>query len=103
MRSIPFSLFLLLSIFWIASVFADDNSCWITAPPQDDVWAIIYDADVDGNRNNVIWKGKIAAGQKVKIQSTSGQIRYDYTFDPNQPYDGDVPVGCFGQQSISIE
>jgi len=71
--------------------------------PQDDVWAIVYDADADSTRGNVIWQGKIAAGQKMKIESKDGIIRYDYKFDPDQPYEGDVSVGCFGQRSISID
>ena len=100
MRSILFSLGVLLSVIWLSSAFADDNSCWISAPAQDDVWVIIYDADADGNRNNFIWKGKIAAGQKVKVNSTDGHIRYDYTFDPDQPYEGDVSLGCYGDQTF---
>ena len=103
MRSILFSLGLLLSMVWGASAFAEDNSCWVMAPAEQDVWAIIYDADADGNRNNVIWKGKIAAGQKVKIISTDGHIRYDSADDPNQPYGGDVSVGCYGEQTFIVD
>ena len=79
------------------------NTCWFSAPQQNDVWVIVYDADVDGNRGGVIWQGKIAAGQKIKIKSTDGHIRYDYKLDPDQPYEGEVSVGCFGQHRISVD
>lgn len=103
MRSITFSFGLLLSIFWISSAFADDNSCWVAAPAESDVWAIIYNADADGNRGDILWKGKIDAGQKVKIISTNGHIRYDFKTDASQPYQGDVPVTCYGEQSYTLE
>jgi len=103
MKTTIFWIGLLFNLTWVSFVYAQDNTCWIEAPSQDDVWAIIYDADADGNRNNIIWKGKIAAGQKVKINSTDGHIRYDYKLDPDQPYEGDVSEGCFGQRSISID
>lgn len=102
MRPIALVLLLSLSLLWISSVLADDNTCWLSAPQQDDVWAVVYDADADGNRGNVIWKGKIDAGQKIKIVSTDGHIRYDYTTDPDQPYQGDVSVGCYGQRNFSV-
>jgi hypothetical protein len=92
-----------LVLSWTPAVFAEDNSCWIEAPVQDDVWVIVYDADVDGNRGDIIWQGKIPAGDKIKISSTDGHIRYEYRLDPDQPYEGDVSIGCFGQRSISVD
>ena len=55
---------------------AEDYSCWLEVPPQDDVWVVVYDADSGGNRGNVIWKGKIDAGREKKIATTDGHIRY---------------------------
>ena len=85
-----------------AAVFASDNSCLITAEQQNDVWVVVYDADDDGNRNQKIWEGKIDAGKNIKINSTGGQIRYDYKLDPNQPYEGDVSRWCNNQNTILV-
>jgi len=103
MKIIIFWIGFILNLAWATFLFAEDNTCWLEAPSQDDVWVIAYDADVDGNRGGVIWQGKIAAGQKIKIDSTDGHIRYDYKLDPDQPYEGDVSAGCFGQRSLSVE
>ena len=81
---------------------AEDNSCVIVGGRQNDVWVIIYDADRSGNRNDVIWKGKIKANQQVEIVSSQGFIRYDYTLDPNEPYQGDKSVGCFEKRKILV-
>jgi len=91
------------NLFWTSSVFADDNTCFLSTSPENDVWVIVYDADADGNRNEIIWEGKIPAGQHVKIQCTDGHIRYDYKLDPAQPYDGDIPIACFGEQSFIVD
>lgn len=81
---------------------AEDNSCVIVGGRQNDVWVIIYDADRSGNRGEVLWRGKIEAGQQVEIVSSEGHIRYDYTLEPNDPYKGDVSVGCFDKRKILV-
>ena len=83
--------------------YAGDNSCRIMAGAQDDVWVIVYDADAEGDRGPIIWKGKIEAGQSIPITSTDGHIRYDYTLDPNQPYDGHLSRWCNGQNTILMD
>jgi len=103
MKTLLFLITLLLNLAWTAFLFAEDNTCWLEAPSQDDVWVIVYDADADGNRGNVIWQGRISAGGKIKVVSTHGNIRYDYKTDPDQPYAGDITVGCFGQRSLSVD
>ena len=102
MRTFSLSICFVLSLLWVSSAVADDNTCWILAPQETDVWVIIRDADSDGNLKNVIWKGKIAAGEKIKIESKDGFIRYQSTPDPSQPYSGDVPVGCSGEESYIV-
>ena len=92
-----------LSLVWTPYLCAEDNTCWLTAPPQDDVWVIVYDADADGNRGDIIWQGKIPAGEKIKVRSNNGHIRYDYKQDSDQPYQGDISAGCFGQRRLSID
>lgn len=103
MKTSLFLIGLVLNLAWAPFLCAEDNSCGLSAPPQDDVWVIVYDADVDGNRGDIIWQGKITAGDKIKISSTDGHIRYDYKVDPDQPYQGDISVGCFGHRSHLID
>ena len=99
-----FSLAIILSCLEVSSALhAEDNSCWVTAPPQDDVWVKVYDSDRDGNRGPLIWKGKIEAGQEHKITSTQGHIRYSYTRDPYQPYQGENSVGCYDDRRIGVD
>ena len=82
---------------------AADNSCRIMAGPQNDVWVQVYDADVSGNRNEILWEGKIEAGKKITVHSTDGHIRYNYKLDPNQPYEGDLSRGCFNKKTILVD
>ena len=90
MKTILFLICFVFNLTCIPSLYAEDNTCWLMAPAQDDVWVIVYDADVDGNRGNIIWQGKISAGEKIKVSSTDGFIRYNYTKDPNQPYSNQI-------------
>ena len=107
MRAIFFSFCILLHFMWISSVLAGDDAysktCILEAPPQNDVWVIVYDADDDGNRKNIIWKGKVAAGKSVNITSTEGHIRYQYTYDENDPYKGDTSLECDQNNSFLID
>lgn len=97
------TILLTVCIFMIlphVSLYADDNICWVQAPLMDDVWVIVYDESRDGDRGDVIYKGKIKAGEKVKIVSTQGRVRYQYKKDDTQPYGGDTSTGCFGGRSF---
>ena len=103
MKTVIFLSWFVTSLIWVPFSEAEDNTCWLKAPPQEDVWVIVYDADADGNRGDIIWQGKIPAGQEIKVESTDGLIRYDSKTEINQPYDGDISLGCFGQQSFYVE
>ena len=35
--------------------------------------------------------------------TTDGRIRYNFTRDPNQPYQGDIAVGCYQKNSILVD
>lgn len=91
----------MLSLAFAPYLNAEDNSCRIMAGPQDDVWVIIYDSDVDGNRNQIIYKGKIEAGKEISITSTDGHIRYHRASDPSQPYD--KSRACYGNNIITAD
>ena len=63
MTSITTFLAFMLIIAFSHGVYAEDTFCRLAAPSQDDRMVIVYDADADGNRGIIIWRGKIAAGQ----------------------------------------
>lgn len=100
-RSI-FLILLIMGLFLAVQVQAADNSCRIMAGRQNDVWVQVYDADAEGNRNQMIWEGKIEAGNKITVHSTDGHIRYNYKLDHNQPYQGDLSRGCFNKMTIEV-
>jgi hypothetical protein len=82
---------------------AEDNSCYIQAPSEMDLWVIIFEEDNDGNRSEkILWKGKLKAGEKKLLQTRWGMIRYEYATDPNQPYSGDVTAVCHDKQTVMI-
>ena len=49
----------------IPSLYAADNSCWHMAGPMADVWVIVYDADIEGDRGQILYQGKIEADEKI--------------------------------------
>jgi hypothetical protein len=79
-----------------------DNSCYLQAPDQDDVYVIVYNEDGEGNRTDMIWQGTIAAGQQKLITSRSGRIRYDMSFTREQPAEGDLADWCDQLNTIGI-
>jgi hypothetical protein len=103
MKSVIFSLVFMLGLALTPYLYAEDNTCRLMAPAQDDVWVIVYDADADGNRGKIIWRGKITAGQQIAVASTDGHIRYNFTRDKDQPYEGDIAVGCYQNNNILID
>ena len=103
MKSIRLFLLIMLGLALAPYLYAEDNTCRLMAPAQDDVWVIVHDADADGNRGKIIWRGKIAAGQEMAVASTDGHIRYDYTRDKDQPYEGDIAVGCYQNNNVLID
>lgn len=86
-----------------SQVAAEEFTCWLSAPVQDDIWVIVYQANADGDRGEEpIWKGKIPARQKIQIKCDNGHIRYDYAREEGQPYQGDVSRWCDGNEEIQL-
>lgn len=103
MKKLIFITCILIGLSCTKSVCAEDNSCWLQAFKINDVWVIVYDESTDGQRLGVIWKGKIKAGEEVKISSSQGRIRYDYKTDVDQPYVGDISSGCFDGRTQLVD
>ena len=92
-----------LAFFASRSTAADgDNSCYLQAPAQDDVFVTVYNEDGEGNRTDMIWQGTIPAGQQKLITSRGGRIRYDMSFTPDQPAEGDLADWCDQLNTIGI-
>jgi hypothetical protein len=76
-----------LAIFPISIVFADHNACYIKAEDAK-VWVRVFDVDEDGNiksdysslfyRRKTLWKGILEKGQTHRIESSNGEISYEY-------------------------
>jgi hypothetical protein len=106
MRHIQRKILTILVFFFLSlgsQAAADEFTCWLCAPAQNDIWVIAYWADRDGDRGDPIWKGKIPAGGKVQIKSDTGHIRYDYAREENQPLQGDVSRRCVENKEILID
>ena len=46
---------------------------------------------------------KSLADQEISVTSTDGHIRYDYTREKDQPYEGDIAVECYEQKSVLVD
>ena len=71
---------------------ADMYGCILT-PPNDD----------EGDFGDIIWQGKIPAGEKIKISSTDGHIRYQYKMKAHEGYEGDISADCYEQLTILVD
>lgn len=105
MNHLQHKILIMVVIFFLAvgsRVSAEEFSCWLSAPDQDDIWVIVYWANTDGDRGDPIWKGKIAAGERIQIKCDNGHIRYDYAREKGQPYEGDVARWCDDEENIQL-
>lgn len=103
MKAFYLLILFMLSLVWIPFLFAADNTCWLIAPAQEDVWVIVYNENSESTRDGIIWQGKIPAGGKIKVTSTVGHIRYQYKTNPDEGYAGDISADCFQKVTISID
>ena len=81
---------------------AGENDCVLQASV--DVIVHVWDADVEGNKGNTIWKGLIKQGEQKSIKSRYGQIRYSSTtnIDENEPLSGDYDRPCYDGGIIGV-
>jgi hypothetical protein len=84
-----------------SQVTAEEYTCWINAPEQDDIWVQIYQEN-DGTRGDTIWAGKITAGEKIKIECKTGSIQYSYKIREDQPIPEHVSTSCDENEEIQL-
>jgi hypothetical protein len=104
-----FALFLTLVL--ASEVSAAHNACSIKA--EDSVeWVRVFDVDQDGNikhgysagyyAREILWRGMLKKGQSHQIQSSNGEIIYEYkSFSDDRSYGGNV-ASCSHGETISV-
>lgn len=81
------------------AVSSDDNSCWLEA--KNTVYLSIYDLDSLGNILSHIWEGVLNQGDKKRIKSAVGKIRYDSNPNADASSPG-VNLSCTNNKTIGV-
>ena len=101
------TIFPFAAVFSIALAFfsfeglADEFDCCYIETKEKSVHVIVYQEE-DGMKRDVIWRGQLKEGEKKKIPCRGENIRYDYTTDLDQPWEGDVSSSCINKETIII-
>ena len=78
---------------------ADENSCWLEAKQA--VYLSIYDLDSLGSILSHMWEGVLDPGNKKRIISANGKIRY-YT-NPNAAASSPgINLTCHNNETIDV-
>jgi hypothetical protein len=104
-----FSLF--LTLLRASEVYANHNACSIKA--EDNVeWVRVFDVDQDGNikhgyssgyyAREILWRGVLKKGQSHQIQSSNGEIIYEYKSSADDRSYGDNVASCSHGETISV-
>ena len=98
----------LMAIFFFGGLSASDSSaadyfCWIKAG-NPDANVTVKDMDLDGNpMRSLVWKGQIKRGQRQKIESLTGRIRYSYTRTAESRTRGANYKPCLNGNTIQLK
>ena len=105
-------LFALFQIpFLVSEVSANHNACSIKA--EDNVeWVRVFDVDQDGNikhgyssgyyAREILWRGMLKKGLSHQIQSSNGEIIYEYKSSSDDRSYGDNVASCSHGEIISV-
>ena len=107
-RIIQISMLLIVLIFGAAALspLKAENSnyyCYLVANTVD-VGIEVWENDKLGNKGQLIWKGMIKQGQRQKIYTRFGRIRYASNVykDPKWATSGDVNRWCDSGKTIGV-
>ena len=99
-----FTFFMMLSHLSIEplSANAGENDCILEASV--DVIVEVWNLDDKGNKGHLNWKGLIKQGERKRIVSSHGQIRYSQTTNvkENGPLAGDMSRPCHDGNIIGV-
>jgi hypothetical protein len=79
---------------------ADDKTCWLEAA-NSDIYITVWDLDAEGNELSKIWEGLLAPGNKQKLVTSNGKIRY-YTNVSGESSSAGVDKMCRNAETISL-
>lgn len=82
------------------AVSADDMSCWLEATDSE-IYLTVWDLDGEGSELVKIWEGLLAPGNKHKLVTSNGKIRY-YTNISSESSSAGVDKICRNANSISL-
>jgi hypothetical protein len=80
---------------------ADENWCWIKATVEK-TYVYVTELDEDGANETRLWEGWIEQDERQKIESSRGQISYDYRQASDDRTYGDNPAECDNGNTITI-
>jgi hypothetical protein len=82
------------------AVSADDQSCWLEATDSE-IYLIVWDLDAEGNQLAKIWEGLLVPGNKQKLVTSNGKIRY-YTNISGESSSAGVDKMCRNAENIPL-
>ena len=81
-------------------VSADDKSCWLEATDSE-IYLKVWDLDAEGSELTKIWEGLLAPGNKQKLVTSNGKIRY-YTNISGESSSAGVDKMCRNAETIPL-
>ena len=79
---------------------ADDKTCWLQAA-NSEIYITVWDLDAEGNELAKIWQGLLTPGNKQKLVTSNGKIRY-YANISGQSSSAGVDKMCRNAETISL-
>jgi hypothetical protein len=98
--SIIVSAIMITGLLVIPGASADDKSCWLEAT-NSDIYITVWELDRAGNELAKIWEGLLAKGNKTKLMTSDGKIRY-FTNISGQSSSAGVDKMCQNAETISL-
>jgi len=100
-RRLSMTIFVIILTGFLANpaAAADENSCWLEAKQA--VYLSIYDLDSLGSILSHMWEGVLGQGNKQRVISSNGKIRY-YT-NPNAAASSPgINLTCHNNETIGV-
>ena len=97
--SLTVAVIILTGFFISPAASADDSDCRLQA--EQALYLSIYDLDSLGNILSHMWEGVLEQGNKKRIKSSNGKIRY-YTNPGSESSSPGVNLPCHNNETISV-
>ena len=100
-----------MTLVLASEVSAAHNACSIKAEDKVE-WVRVFDVDSDGNikqgyssgyyAREILWRGMLKKGQSHQIQSSNGEIIYEYKASSDDRSYGSNVASCSHGETISV-